>query len=76
MGKRQTRIFRKDIEKHLQELLQQETVQVVLRSRVVLNGALLELNPERLQLQDHRFGKHTVPVEQVEEIIYDAAAPY
>jgi len=75
MGKRQIRIFRTDISEHLPELLQ-KAVQVVLRSRVVLHGVLLKLTPEQLQLQDQRFGKHMVPVEQVEEIIYDVEAPY
>jgi len=75
MGKRQIRIFRKDIPEHLPELLQ-KAVQLVLRSRVVLHGVLLKLTPEHLQLQDQRSGKHLVPVEQVEEIIYDVEAPY
>lgn len=76
MGKRQIRIFRKDIPEHIPDLLLQRAVQVVLRSRVVLHGVLLKLTPEQLQLQDQRTGKHVVPVEQVEEIIYDVEAAY
>ncbi len=76
MGKRQKRIFRKDIPQHIQELLQQETVQVVLRSKVVIQGHLLHLTAEELQLQDQRFSKHTLPLDEVEEIIYDFEAPY
>ncbi|MBF9252084.1 hypothetical protein I2I11_02145 [Pontibacter sp. 172403-2] len=75
MGKRQIRIFRKDIPERLPELLQR-AVQVVLRSRVVLHGVLLKLTPGQLQLQDQRFGKHLVPVEEVEEIIYDVEAAW
>ncbi|MCJ8165831.1 hypothetical protein MKJ04_13345 [Pontibacter sp. E15-1] len=76
MGKRQKRIFRKDIEAHTSELLERQTVQVVLRSRVVMQGHLLHLTAEELQLQDQRFSKHTMPLDDVEEIIYDFEAPY
>ena len=76
MGKRQTRINRKDIPQHITELLQRRTVQVVLRTKVVLNGDILQLTADELQLQDHRFGKHTLPIDQIEEIIYDMEAPY
>jgi len=76
MGKRQKRIFRKDIQQHLQELLQRRTVQVVLCSKVVINGDILRLTPDELQLQDHRFGKHLLPLNQIEEIIYDLEAPH
>jgi hypothetical protein len=76
MGKRQKRIFRKDIYNHVQELLERRTVQVILRSKVVLNGDILKLTDAELQLQDHRFSRHTFPLEQVEEIIYDIEAPY
>ena len=76
MGKRQVRIFRKDIPEHIPELLLQKAVQVVLRSKVVLHGVLRALSPMQLQLQDKRSGKHVVAVEQVEEIIYDVEALY
>lgn len=76
MGKRQVRIFRKDLEKHLSELLQQPTVQVVLRSKVVMHGALSALGQEKLQLIDCRFGKHVFVPEQVEMVIYDIEAPH
>ena len=76
MGKRQTRINRKDIPQHITELLQRRTVQVVLRTKVVLTGDILQRTADELQLQDHRFGKHTLPIDQIEEIIYDMEAPY
>ncbi|WP_161890284.1 hypothetical protein [Pontibacter russatus] len=76
MGKRQKRINRKDIPQHIPELLQRRTVQVVLRTKVVLNGDILQLTADELQLQDHRFGKHILPIDQIEEIIYDMEAPY
>lgn len=76
MGKRQKRIFRKDIQQHLQELLQRRSVQVVLRSKVVLHGDILRLTADELELQDRRFGKHLFPIDQIEEIIYDMEAAY
>ena len=76
MGKRQTRINRKDIHQHIPELLQRRTVQVVLRTKVVLTGDILQLTADQLQLQDHRFGKHILPIDQIEEIIYDMEAAY
>lgn len=76
MSKRQVRIFRKDIPQHIPELLLQKAVQVVLRSKVVLHGTLKSLTLEQLQLQDQRFGRHTLPVAQVEEIIYDVEAAW
>ncbi|WP_242916380.1 hypothetical protein [Pontibacter liquoris] len=76
MGKRQIRIFRKDIVNRASELLLQPAVQVVLRSRVVLHGVLEKLNQEQLQLQDQRFGRHVVSVAEIEEIIYDLEAPW
>ena len=76
MGKRQKRIFRNDIKNHIQELLQRRTVQVVLRTKVVVNGDITKLTDEELQLKDHRFGLHTFPVDEIEEIIYDMEAAY
>ncbi|MHA6247075.1 hypothetical protein ACXYMU_04000 [Pontibacter sp. CAU 1760] len=76
MGKRQQRIFRKDISQHSQELLEQKSVQVILRSKVVINGELTSLTSEEIQLKDLRFNKHTLPLDDVEEIIYDVEAPY
>ncbi|WP_266202806.1 hypothetical protein [Pontibacter kalidii] len=76
MGKRQIRIFRRDLLDHQFELLQSPAVQVVLRSRVVLNGKLKRLDANGAELQDLRFDYHTFPLEQVEEMIYDVEAPY
>lgn len=76
MGKRQFRIFRKDLLSRRFELLQSPAVQVVLRSKVVLAGKLKELDEKGAELQDLRFNYHAFPLEQVEEIIYDVEAPY
>ena len=76
MGKRQKRIFRINLKHHIQELLQQRTVQVVLRSKVVLNGDITKLTEEELHLKDHRFGKHVFSVDEIEEVIYDIVAAH
>ncbi|WP_242927748.1 hypothetical protein [Pontibacter vulgaris] len=76
MGKRQYRIFRKDIPQHISEILQQTNVQVVLRTKVVVQGTILSLTTEKLELLDGRRNKHELPVNQIEEIIYDKEAAY
>lgn len=76
MGKRQERIFRNDIKHHMQELLVRQTVQVVLRNKVVINGAIIKLTEEEIHLKDHRFGKHKMAISEIEEIIYDVEAAY
>ncbi|WP_018479817.1 hypothetical protein [Pontibacter roseus] len=76
MGKRQIRIFRTDIPQRLPELLLQGEVQVILRSRVVVQGVLKEASAEELELQDGRRSRHRIPLQEVEEVIYDIEAPY
>ena len=76
MGKRQIRIYRNKLVDYLPELLQQQTVQVVLKTRVVVQGVLQHVSAEELELLDGRRHKHTIPVPEVEEIIYDIEAPY
>ncbi len=76
MGKRQIRIYRNKLADHLPDLLQQQTVQVVLRNRVVVQGVLQHVSTEELELLDGRRSSHLIPVQQVEEVIYDIEAPY
>jgi glutamate dehydrogenase/leucine dehydrogenase len=76
MGKRQIRIFRKNIAQHLPELRMQESVQVILRNRVVVQGKLNAASEAEFELLDGRRGKHVIPVQDVEEVIYDIEAPY
>lgn len=76
MGKRQIRIHRKDLHHRAPELLQQPFVQVLLQSRTVFSGKPLHLSKQELQLQDLRFNRHTLPLEQVEEVIYDVEAAW
>lgn len=76
MGKRQIRIYRSKLADHLPDLMQQQTVQVVLRNRVVVQGVLQHVSAEELELLDGRRSSHLIPVQQVEEVIYDIEAPY
>ncbi len=76
MGKRQTRVFRQNIQEHVQDLLQCQTVQLVLRTKVVMQGKLLMTAPEQFELVDKCRNKHTVALHQIEEIIYDKEAAF
>jgi hypothetical protein len=76
MGKRQIRIYRTNIPKHLPELKMQDSVQVILRSRVVVQGKLITATEEEFEILDGRRHKHSIPVQDVEEVIYDIEAPY
>ncbi len=76
MGKRQIRIYRNAIPQHLPELKMQASVQVVLRTRVVLQGKLQSADETTFELVDGRRHTHAIPVLEVEEVIYDVEAPY
>jgi hypothetical protein len=76
MGKRQIRISGTKIQQHSLELLERPLVQVVLRSRVVLAGKLLQISPELITVMDMRRSEHKLPTDQIEEIIYDLEAAF
>ena len=76
MGKRQTRVFRQNIQNHLLELLQSQTVQMVLRTKVVIQGKLHMPAPDQFEMVDKSRKKHTVALHQIEEIIYDKEAAF
>ncbi len=76
MGKRQYRVFRRDITAQRQELLQQRSVQLVQRNKMVLQGQLLKLGSIQLELLDGRNHTHIVPLHLIEEIIYDKETAY
>jgi hypothetical protein len=75
MGKRQVRIFQKDIDLNRQRLLQQDA-HVVLGSGRVLRGVIIELTGRHLTLLNQRLHPQTVGLEEVEEIVYDKEAAY
>ncbi|MBC5775428.1 hypothetical protein H8S95_15215 [Pontibacter sp. KCTC 32443] len=74
MGKRQIRIAGTRLQQHAPELLEQSAVQVVLRSRVVLAGKLLQVSPDNITVLDMRRSKHVLPTDQIQEVIYDIEA--
>ena len=76
MGKRQIRIAGTKLQNHTLELLEQPAVQVVLRSRVVVAGKILDVSPETITVQDMRRSKHVLPANQLQEIIYDVEADW
>ena len=76
MGKRQTRVLRKHITDQLPLLQQQPLVQVILRSKAVYQGKIRRFNLDKLELEDRRSIRHVVPLEQIDEIIYDKEAAF
>lgn len=76
MGKRQTRVFRQQIHIHLQDLLLCHTVQLVLRTKVVMQGKLLMDGADKFTLVDKSSNNHSVALHQIEEIIYDKEAAF
>jgi hypothetical protein len=70
MGKRQTRIFQKDIAAALPDL-QQRDAHVVQRSGKVLRGIITAISDRHLTLLNQRLHPHSVALEEIEEIVYD-----
>ncbi|WP_114781636.1 hypothetical protein [Botryobacter ruber] len=76
MGKRQIRVLRKNVPDQLPHLQQQPLVQVILRSKAVYQGRIRRFNLDKLELMDRRSIRHVVPLEQIDEIIYDKEAAF
>jgi hypothetical protein len=70
MGKRQIRIFRKDIVLKKTEIVGREG-HVILTDHVVFNGKILEITDRQLILQDLRLNKHVLDLTQLVEVVYD-----
>ncbi len=75
MGKRQTRIFNRDILKHISILLGLE-VNLLLKTGVILHGIIVDITGETLVLKDLRMKKHQLPVQLIEEIMLDKESLY
>ncbi|MEJ8756200.1 hypothetical protein WG947_04275 [Pontibacter sp. H259] len=76
MGKRQIRIAGTKLQNHTLELMERPAVQVIMRSRVVLAGKVLDISPETITVLDMRRSKHVLPTDQLLEIIYDVEADW
>jgi ribosome maturation factor RimP len=74
MGKRQTRIFTKEL-KEFSSIVGLE-VNVLLRNNTVFHGKLLQIDQQTLTLKDLRLKKHVLLLIEVEEIMIDKEAMY
>jgi ribosome maturation factor RimP len=74
MGKRQTRIFTKEL-KEFPSIVGLE-VNVLLRNNTVFHGKLLQIDQQTLTLKDLRLKKHVLLLIEVEEIMIDKEAMY
>ena len=75
MGKRQVRIFRKDI------LLKKSEIEgkpghVIMADHVVHNGQIMEITDSHLLLRDPRFNIHALALSAIEEVVYDKETDY
>ena len=75
MGKRQVRIFRKDIALKKSEILH-KTGHVILTDHVVFTGHILDITETGLVLKDFRFNNHVLELNQVLEFVYDIETEY
>lgn len=75
MPKRLHRLFPSDFATGLAELEGQE-VHVVRRDGLTLRGQLISHDGTTLQLRDPVRRRHTVRLEEVEEILRDKVAPW
>ncbi len=75
MGKRQLRIFRTDLGKHLATLPGREA-NVLLTNQTTLHGYIEKAEGEVLLLRDLRRKQHRLPFADIEEIMLDRETAY
>ncbi len=75
MGKRQFRIFRKDIFAKKADLQGQEG-HVIMENHVVIHGRIIEISANYLALQDPRLHIHNLELSQITEVVYDKETEY
>lgn len=75
MGKRQTRIFKADIFKHLTELAGKEA-NVLLTNQTTLHGYIEKLENTTVILRDLRGKAHLLKFNDIEEIMLDRQTAY
>lgn len=75
MGKRQTRIFQRDILSQTPTLLGKEA-NIVLANHATLHGVILEIMDNDLIIRDMRLKKHTVALAHIIEIALDHTAAW
>ena len=75
MGKRQVRVFRSHILPNRLQLLGKDA-HVVQPSGRVLRGVITELTDAHLTVLNHRLHPQTLPLAEVEEVVYDLEAEH
>jgi hypothetical protein len=75
MGKRQVRIFNRELIARQAEILQQE-VQVVLQNGAVVQGKATAFTADKITVTDKRFHKHALAITEVAEVVFDKESLY
>ncbi len=75
MGKRQIRVFQKDIFSQRNQLVG-KNAQVVLGSQATFYGTILNIEEASLQIRDMRLKKHRYPLTEVTELVLDYVTTY
>lgn len=75
MGKRQTRIFSKDLVNKFSSFAGLE-VNIVLKNKTVLHGKPLQIDQQALIINNLRSKKHKLLLSEIEEIIVDKETMY
>ncbi|MDB5262224.1 MAG: hypothetical protein JWQ14_1505 [Adhaeribacter sp.] len=75
MGKRQVRIFRKDIFLSKFEI-EGKTGHVIMADHVVHNGLILQVTERHLVLRNPRFKEYPLNLDAIEEVVYDKETDY
>ena len=75
MGKRQMRIFQRDILPQAASLIGKEA-NVVLSNHATLHGVVLDITDNNLIIRDMRLKKNTVPLAQISEVTLDYTAEW
>ncbi len=75
MGKRQTRIFSKDLINSFPSIAGLEA-NIVLRNKTVFHGRLLQIKEQTLSVKDLRLNRHNLSLKDIEEIVIDREATY
>jgi hypothetical protein len=75
MGKRQKRIFAKDLNEKLPDLLNLE-LNLILKNDVTLHGKITKLENQHFTFQDSVQRKHHLRIVEIGEIILDEISLY
>jgi small nuclear ribonucleoprotein (snRNP)-like protein len=74
MGKRLKRIMNFEIVANLKEL-QNKEVDLVLANNTTLHGYIKQIDSQMAVLEDKRFERHQLKLDDIVEIVFDFEAP-